>query len=159
MDEVHLHAADGRPRFLTCVLTERSAAYRNRTLWEIDQIRQEERIQKNAHAPRSNQGRVSAIQIIKDVVAQAEQRHAGQEPEKTSGRKRVKGIRTNRREERRDLQARDAFRSPGQDKPPSSGTVVPFLSGAPADEDYTLPSMPDIVRWIEKDGNDDDEQR
>ncbi|CAO3402370.1 Mu transposase C-terminal domain-containing protein [Azospirillum palustre] len=159
MDEVHLHADKGRSRFLTCVLTERSAAYRDRTLWEIDQIRKEEQVRKNAHAPRSTQGRISAIRTVKEIVARAEQRHTDQPPDKTSDHRRVTGIRANRREERRDLQAREVFRSPGQEKPPGAGKVVPFPTGTPTDEDYALPSMPDIMRLIEQDGDDDDGQQ
>lgn len=157
MNEIHLQADAGRIRFITCALTERSAAYRDRTLWEIDQIRLEERRQKNAHTPRSSQGKIKLLQTVKDIVARAEERHAASSPEGTSDRQRVRGIRANRREERRDRQAQEAFRT-APPTAPDTGKVVPFAPGAPAAEDYTYPSMSDIMRRIEEDRTDDDQR-
>jgi hypothetical protein len=157
MDEIHLHQLEsGRVRFTSCVLTERSSAYRDRTLPEIDQILREERRQKNAHEPRARQGKVTLLRTIRTIVARAEERYDARPQEETSNRQRVQGIRNNRRSERRDRQAQEAFRT--QPPPNSGGGEVAPLPGSPPEEDYTLPTMPEIVRWIERERGDDDQR-
>lgn len=157
MDEIYLHSDSGRVRFLPCAMTDRSAAYRGRTLWEIDQIRQEERERQNVHAPRARQARIDMRQAVKDIVEEAKARKAASPPAPESDRQRVKGIRANRREERRENQAREAFRfEPTSPRSPDPGKIVPFALNPPAEDDYSLPSIADILRRNKSDDADDD---
>lgn len=160
LNEIHLHDEDGgRIRFVPCVLTDRSAAYRDRTLWEIDQIREEENRVQNAHQPQALQGQVDLLRSVKDVVATAEAKHAASPAEAGSNREKLKGIRDNRRQERRKNQEREAFRfSPEPAKAPDGGKILPFATTPPADDDYSLPSMADIRKRLTE-GPDDDGQQ
>ena len=157
MDEIYLHGESGRVRFISCIMTDRSAAYRGRTLWEIDQIRQEERRRQNAHAPRARQGRIDLRQAVKEIVDKAETGIASMPAESKSDRQRVKGIRSNRGQERRENQEREAFRfRPASSPSPGASKVIPFPPNSSAEDDYNLPSIADIRRREkEDDGNDD----
>ncbi|MBF5096020.1 transposase [Azospirillum sp. INR13] len=159
LNEVYLHGTDGgRIRFVPCVMTDRSAAYRDRTLWEIDQVRQEERRVHNVHQPQALQGRIDLMQSVKDIVATAEAKHAAAPAEVSSDHGKLKGIRDNRRQERRENQEREAFRFgslPAKTSP--GGKVVPIVPQPPA-EDYSLPTAAEIRALLAK-GPDDDGQR
>lgn len=158
MDEIYLHSATGDVRFIPCTMTDRSAAYRRRTLWEIDQIRQEERQQQNAHAPKVRQGRIDRARAIQKQVAEADDWLAAAPVEKVSDSQKVKNIRANRREERRENQDREVFRFGQQDSANvMAGKVVPFAPNPPSDEDYSLPSIADILRR-QQEGKPDDEK-
>ncbi|MGR0189032.1 Mu transposase C-terminal domain-containing protein [Azospirillum aestuarii] len=157
IDEIYLHEDTGRIRFIPCGLTNRSRAFQGRTLWEIDQIRQEEQLTDSANQPRELAGRLNLTDAIKTIVGEAE----SMRPEVTaSDRERVAGIRANRQEERRENQAREAFRS--TKAPPESPTpdnVVPFTPNPPAEEDYSLPSIADILNRFGEGGDDDQGRR
>lgn len=156
MDEIHLHDADGgRIRFVPCTLTARSRAFEGKTLWEIDQIRQDDFHDDALAAPRQLAGQVNLTDVIQEVIGEAEAMRP--EPDE-SDRKRVTGIRDNRRAERRDSQRRDAFRRVAPSAT-DGGTVVPFPLAPPEEErNYALPSIADILKRFETEGGDDDER-
>ncbi|QCN97445.1 transposase (plasmid) [Azospirillum argentinense] len=159
MNEIYLHDEDqGRIRFIPCVMTDRSAAYRDRTLWEIDQVRQDERRIQNAHAPRALQGRMDMLQAAQDIVSAAEDRHAAAAPGGSDAEK-LKDIRQNRQQERRDNQDREAFRIGKDATAPTGGArVVPLLPKPPAEDDFSLPTAGDL-RKPRREGEDDDGRR
>lgn len=156
MDHIYLHEENaGRIRFIPCALTSRSRAYQDRTLWEIDQSREDEKRGNALARPGQLGARVNLADAIQDIVGEAETMR----PEvDASNRQRVSGIRGNRREERRENQNREAFRFTAP-PPPDGGTVVPFTPNPPAEEqDYALPSIVDILKRFDTDGGGDDER-
>nr|WP_295825951.1 Mu transposase C-terminal domain-containing protein [uncultured Azospirillum sp.] len=156
LNEVYLHDMDGgRIRFIPCVMTDRSGAYRDRTLWEIDQVRQEERRVQNAHQPQALQGRVDLMQSVKGIVAAAEAKQIASPVGTDSDRGKLKAIRDNRRQERRENQEREAFRfgSPPAKTPPG-GNVVPIVP-QPIAEDYSLPTAAEIRALLTRKPDDD----
>ena len=158
LDEIYLHGGAGRANFLPCAMTDRSAAYRGKTLWEIDQIRLEERQRQNAYAPQVRQGRINLNRRIKTIVKDATTNLAASPSAPDSDRQRVKGIRSNRRAERQENQKREAFRfGTTVLPPPDGGKVVPFSPNQP-DDDYSLPSIAEI-RQRQQGGLPDDDGR
>ncbi|WP_448208590.1 Mu transposase C-terminal domain-containing protein [Azospirillum sp. sgz302134] len=160
MNEVYLHDGDrGRIQFIPCAMTDRSAAYRDRTLWEIDQMRQDERRLQNAHQPRALQGRIDLLQAAKDIISAAEAKHAAAPAEPGSDRQKLKGIQENRRHERRENQDREAFRiGEVPAASPSGGNVVPLISKPPEEDDFNLPTAGEM-RKQRTEGPDDDGRR
>ncbi len=155
MDQIYLHDTEGgRIRFMPCTLTARSRAFEGKTLWEIDQIRQEDDRSVTLSTPRQLAGQVNLTDIIQEVIGEAEAMRP--EPD-LSDRKRVTGIRGNRREERRDNQKRDAFRR-ATPTATDGGTVLPFPPAPPEEDNYALPSIADILKRFETEGGDDDER-
>jgi hypothetical protein len=152
MDEIYLHEDTGRVRFIPCGLTNRSRAYQGRTLWEIDQMRQEAQRAASLHQPRELGARLTLTNTIKTIVGEAE----AMRPEVTaSDRDRVAGIRGNRQEERRENQKREAFRpAKTTSKPPEPENVIPFTPEPPAHEDYSLPSIADFWSRFDEGGDD-----
>ncbi|CAO3417831.1 Mu transposase C-terminal domain-containing protein [Azospirillum doebereinerae] len=157
MDEIYLHEDSGRIRFVPCGLTNRSRAYQGRTLWEIDQVRQEEQGAESLHQPRELGARLNLTDTIKSIVGEAE----AMRPEvTTSNRERVAGIRVNRQEERRENQKREAFHpAKAPSEPSASDNVIPFTPEAPAPEDYSFPSIADILDRFGEGGDDDKGRR
>ena len=157
MDQIYLHEDTGRTRFIPCSLTNRSRAYQGRTLWEIDQIHQEEQKAQNAYQPRELAARVNLTDTIKTIVSEAE----AMRPEvTTSDRKRVADIRANRRDERRESQKREGFHPiKALPEPMAPDNVIPFSSEKQTPDDYSFPSIVDIVSRFEEGGDDDQSQR
>ncbi|MBT3069572.1 Mu transposase C-terminal domain-containing protein [Rhodomicrobium sp. Az07] len=149
MDEVYLHDEAVRLDFIPCALTDKSRHHRGRTLWEIDQIRKDERRQDARHEPEALQAQVNLTDSIKAIIGEAEAMRP--EPTGESKSRRVKNLRENRRAEREDERAREAFRSPtpALDKKAGRGEVLPFRTGKPP-EDYSLPDITEFLRSFEK---------
>lgn len=151
MDDIWLHGQPGQPRFIACSLTDRSRDHQEKSLWEIDQLRQDARALFAAGRKRQTQGRVTLIDQIQSVVREAE----AMAPD-TSGiprSRRTAAIRSNRREERPDLQRRDALRA---ERPcqPEKAQVVPF-PGTPPVDDYSLPDITEILRRFSEEEEDE----
>lgn len=150
MDDLWLQGQPGQPRFIPCALTDRSREHQGRSLWEIDQLRQEVRDLVAAGRPQQTQGRVALIDQIQSVVKEAQAMAHGTSD--LSQRQRTADIRANRREERQDLQRRDAVRV---DRPPQEkADVVPFPGNLPPD-DYNLPDITELLRRFREDDEDE----
>jgi hypothetical protein len=141
MDSLWLHGEPGQPHFIACFLTDRSRVHEGRSLWEIDQLRQEARALAAAARPYQTQQRVTLINQVETVVREAE----AMAPVifGVSDSERTGAIRDNRQAERRELQQRDALRA-------AEGTaqqekVVSFPTALPADN-YNLPDITEILR-------------
>lgn len=157
MDEIYLHQKGGRTRFVPCAMTDRTADFRGKTLWEIDQIRQEERQERNADQPRERQAQINLNRRVKSVVAIAESDVRDANASQPSDRQRKKDMRKNRQAERREIQGREAFGADkGLPKPAEGGKVIPFAPAKPVNEDYELPSIADLPLAGGADGDDHD---
>ncbi|HYD30291.1 MAG TPA: Mu transposase C-terminal domain-containing protein [Azospirillaceae bacterium] len=154
MDEIYLHDNAGRLNFIACGLTDKSRHHRGRTLWEIDQLRQEERRQHRAHQPQKTQARINLTESIKGIVEQAQAMRDGAPTDGASDWERVRNIRANRREERREKQEQEAFRfgKPGAAES-EPAKVLPFP--APTQDDYSTPDITEILRSFNRDKDDD----
>ncbi|PWB84479.1 MAG: transposase [Methylocystaceae bacterium] len=152
MDEIYVHDESGRARFISCSLTDRSRHHGARTLWEIDQMRQEERRDRLNRQPQTRQARVNLADSIKNVVETAHAKRA--EPDGRPSSERTRNIRENRRVERRDRQEQEAYR-PARPKEEAQPKIVRF-PGAEPEDDYSLPNIGEILRNLKKEGKDDD---
>jgi hypothetical protein len=151
MDHIYLHHAKVGSKFVDCTLTEKSRHHAGRTLWEIDQVHQENRLQRRQMEPARLRAEINVIDTVKSIVAEAEAKKP--DTRGLSKAARTSSIRENRAEERRGLMRRDAFR-------PVSGehfeaTVVPFPCQQP-DDDYSMPEVCDYMPGLAVgEGNDD----
>lgn len=152
MDSVWLHGQPGQPRFIACTLTDRSLVHAGKSLWEIDQLRQEARALTASARPKQTQGRVTLISQMQAVVSEA----AAMAPDNKglTDKQRTRAIRDNRRAERQELQRRDAVRAEQPD-PQEKGNLVSFPATLPVD-DYSLPDITEILRTFNEE--DEDEQ-
>jgi hypothetical protein len=155
MDEVYLHDEAGRLNFIPCALTDKSRHHRGRTLWEIDQIRKDERRQQARHEPEALQAQVNLTDSIKSIIGEAQAMRP--EPSAESKSRRTKNIRENRRAEKQEEREREAFRSPARapEKRDGKGEVLPFPSAKPQD-DYNLPDITEYLRSFGDGGISDD---
>ena len=151
MDDIWLHGLPGQPRFTTCTLTDRSKAHQGKSLWEIDQLRQEARKLTASARPRETQGRVTLIDQVQSVVREAEDM-APDSPDLPHSR-RTSEIRTNRQEERQDLQRRDAQRAK-HNQQPDKAQVVSFPVTRPVN-DYSMPDITEILRRLSEEDEDE----
>jgi hypothetical protein len=142
MDNLWLHVQAGQSRFVACSLTDRSREDQGKSLWEIDQLRQEARNLITAGRPQQTQRRVRLIDQVQSVVREAEA--MAPDISDLPHSRRTSDIRTNRREERQDLQERDALRAERTHQP-EKAQVVPF-PGTPPVDDYSLPDITEILR-------------
>ncbi len=155
MDEIYLHDEPGRARFTPCALTTRSRHDRGKTLWEIDQIRQEERDRNADHDRPILQGRINLSNAIEGVIDKAKAKHAGQPPDTRSDKERVGQIRQNRRDERRSNQDREAFHFSRPEGEAGKSEVVPFPIAKPED-DYSAPDITEYLSSRDEEGEEDD---
>lgn len=124
------------------------------TLWEIDQLRKEDRRQKAKYTPTQRQGRIDPNRQIEEIARAAEAKRPDDNRPKAA---RLRDIRTNRAEEKAANRPREAFNlRPERDEP---ATVLPFgkTTVQPVD-DYSLPDIDSIRRHLaERDkGKDND---
>lgn len=159
LDEIYLHDDASPARFIPCNLTDRSRPYQGKTLWEIDQMRQEDRRIDRGQQPQALSGRVNLTDVIESVVAEAQTMKSASHAAPESDRQKIKGIRDNRRDERRSNQVREAFRFGSETSGEGGGKVVPFTPNPPPDEDYSLPSIADILNRFGEGGDDDQGRR
>jgi hypothetical protein len=150
MDHIYLHGQPGQPSFITCALTDLSRDFTGRTLWEIDQLRQEARRLAAPAGPQDLSGRISLIDRIQTIVDEAEAEAPAVKD--LTKRQRTADIRGNRQEERRALQRRDAIR-PERPSNPEPADIVRF-PGVPTSNDY---SQPDITELLRRFGEDEEE--
>ncbi|MFD1627710.1 Mu transposase C-terminal domain-containing protein [Azospirillum griseum] len=159
LDEIYLHDGTNPSRFVACNLTDRSRPYQGKTLWEIDQMRQEDRRIDRGQQHQALGGRINLTDMIEDVVAEAQAMKAASPAVLETDRQKIKRIRDNRRNERRSNQDREAFRFGPEASGERGGKVVPFTPNPPADEDYSFPSIADILNRLEDGGEDDKGRR
>ncbi|WP_018632645.1 Mu transposase C-terminal domain-containing protein [Neomegalonema perideroedes] len=156
MDRIWLRDPKGRGEpFLPCSLTERSAGMRGMSLWEIDQLRKEDRRQRAALTPRRRQGRINLNEEIERIAALA----ASARPEDPRSKaERLRDIRGNRAEERAANRAQEAFRPHLEQGEPAQ--VLPFKGEPkPAKGNYDFPDIMQARKHLEREkekGGDDD---
>lgn len=148
MDSIWLHGEPGQPHFIACTLTDRSRLHEGKSLWEIDQLRQEARSLAAAARPEQRQGRVTLINQVQSVIREAEAMAPDVSGLPDSARTRA--IRDNRWAERLELQRRDAVRANQPDNP-EQGKLVSIPAPSPADS-YSLPDITEILRSLEEEG-------
>ncbi len=151
MDSIWLHGQPGQPHFIACTLTDRSRIHEGKSLWEIDQLRQEARLLTASARPDQTQGRVNLINQVQSVVREAE----AMAPD-VSGlpdSERTRAIRDNRQAERKELQRRDAVRAEQSDGHEQGNAVsAPTISVA---DKYSLPDITEILRSFREEGIDE----
>ncbi|MEW5993087.1 MAG: Mu transposase C-terminal domain-containing protein [Candidatus Zixiibacteriota bacterium] len=150
MDEIYIHGARGE--FVTCALTDLSAEFRGKTLWEIDQIRRISRRMGAEHQPTEIMSRINLAQNFDAIVAEAEAMKADGPPPPASKRERVGNIRENRAAEKAANRPKEAFRLGGE-LPAKGGEVVRFPGGD--EDDYSLPEVADYLLDVGKEPSDD----
>lgn len=151
MDNIYLHGQPGdKEKFITCDLTVPCREHRGRTLWEIDQIRQEERLMKLAHQDVRLGAEVSLRRELGEMIDDA----AARKPDVRgqSKRERTANIRANRSEEQADLRHRDALRPEKQAI--EAAQVVEFPAASPTKRRTGPLTMSDYLRAAQRDGHD-----
>lgn len=153
MDTIWLRDPKGREDFTPCQLTGRSADMRSKTLWEIDQLRKEDRRQRGEHKAGQLQGKIDLNVRLEAIIEKAKR----ERPDETRSKaERVGRIRSNRAEERDANRKREAFQNSSAAAPRNSGKILPFGDASrPAIEDYSIPDIAHIrKRLSERDGED-----
>ncbi len=152
MDDIWLQGESGQPHFIPCTLMGQSREHVGKTLWEIDQLRQEAKSVARMQQPEETTGRINLIEQIQQIVTEAQSALANRSP--ASSRQRTKEIRPNRQVERTALQKRDALR-PERKQTARPADVVPF-PGIPAKKDYSLPDITEMLRKFRKDDQEEE---
>ena len=148
MDSIWLHGEPGQPHFIACSLTDRSRIHEGKSLWEIDQLRQEARSLTASARPDQTQGRVTLISQVQSVVREAEAMAPVVEGIPNS--ERTRAIRDNRQAERKELQRRDAVRAEQPDQLEQE-KIASFPTASLADS-YSLPDITEILRSFREEG-------
>lgn len=155
MDTIWLRDPKGQEPFEPCGLTNPSEPYRGRTLWEIDQLRKEDRRQREKRAPAQRQARINRNTEVDAIVAAAK----AKQPEDTRSKaERLRDIRGSRAEERSARRPTEAF-DLRADLAERSADVLPFGEvKPPARGEYDLPDMETLRRRLSgPDGESEDE--
>lgn len=154
MDRIWLRDPKGREAFIPCDLTTRSDVMRSKTLWEIDQLRREDRRQKAERAPAQRQGRINMSERIEEIVNIARAKRPDDDRPKAT---RLGDIRTNRAEERAANRQQEAFNLHSTPRGPAA--ALPFdKTASPPSDDYSLPDIDSIrQRLMEQDEGKTDE--
>ena len=155
MDRIWLHGKGSRPAFTPCTLTQKSEMWRDRTLWEIDQIRQAERRATAWSAPANHEAKARRNDRVRQIAdAASEATSAARDPSATKAG-RLRDIRASRSAEREALQKERAVVA--RHRPASDGQqVIPFAKPAEPDDDE--PSIADVKAYLRaqlEDGDDD----
>lgn len=152
MDNIYLQEEGDRIAFIPCALTDASADYRGKSLWEIDQMHKEDRRQVKASHPNQLSGQFSLSDAIQDVLDRAEKKtEAARAFNTDSDSKRTKGIRANRAAEKAANRPGEAFRFAKPEQPPA--TVLTFPRNQIADT--SEPDITEILHSLGEDGDDD----
>lgn len=152
IDEIYVQEDGERVRFIPCALTDASADYRGKSLWEIDQLRKEARRQVVASHPNQLSGQFSLNDAIQDVLDRADKKtRAARAFNTESDSQRTKGVRKNRAAERAANRSEEAFRVTKPEH--SQVTVLPFPGTR--FEDISEPDITEILRSLGE-GDDDD---
>ncbi|WP_308388904.1 DDE-type integrase/transposase/recombinase [Acidithiobacillus sp. AMEEHan] len=156
MDVIYLHDDLRQGKFISCTLTEKSRHHLGRTLWEIDQIRQEERRAGRNNEQHVQRGRINLIETIKNVMQEAQIMQTNAPNSYSSNRQRTGSIRENRRREKRDNQEREAFQTKRRREDAKiKGEILHFPTGK-MEDDYRLPDIAEILRRQNEEQGDDD---
>ena len=155
LDTIWLHGESPRPAFTPCTLTQKSEMWRDRTLWEIDQIRQAERRATAWSAPANHEAKARRNDRVRQIAdAASEATSAARDPSATKAG-RLRDIRASRSAEREALQKERAVVA--RHRPASDGQqVIPFAKPAEPDDDE--PSIADVKAYLRaqlEDGDDD----
>lgn len=143
MDSIWLHGEPGQPHFIACTLTDRSRDHEGKSIWEIDQLRQEARSLAASARPDQTQGRVNLINQVQSVVREAEA--MAPDVSGLSDSERTRAIRDNRQAERKELQRRDAVRAEKSDQHEEG--KAGSISQA---DDYSLPNIAEILQSFDE---------
>ena len=155
MNHVYLHREGGKLAFDLCSLTDRSRAYRELSLWEAEQ-------QQYRDKHRKANRRVEALLHGADADAEI-QRHVEAAERKCpmandeSAASRTGAIRDNRAREKQANRSGEAFRpgAPASDADAPRAEIVPFPAPpVAAEEDFSLPSIDEILGEGEGEGHD-----
>jgi len=144
-DTVYLGDAGDRLGFQVCNLTDRSRASRDLSLWEVDQLDQDEKHRKADRANKAPYANADLNAAIGKVVQGAIEKQGA--PTKTSAAERTRDIRKNRAAEKEANREREAFRPGGTvaEVGPAKAKVIPMpTSRKPPANDYSLPSINEI---------------
>lgn len=152
MDEIYIQDDTQHGRFLPCALTDLSAEFRGKTLWEIDQVRQTSRRHSAEHQSTELFSKINLAQNLEAIVAEAEAMKADGPPPPESKAERTGNIRGNRAEEKAASRSREAFRF-AKEHPADGGKVLPFPGAV--DDDYSLPEVTNNLRNHGKEPPDD----
>lgn len=125
MDTIWLRDPKGPTAFTPCGLTIPSEKFRSRTLWEIDQLRQEDRRQTARRLVMQRQGRIDHLAAIDAIVEAAE---AKRPKDGRSKAERLRDIRGARAKERAAQRPREAFDF--RHEVEHSAEVLPFDRGS-----------------------------
>lgn len=152
MDDIYVHEDAFGTQYVTCSLTDASADYRGKSLWEIEQLRAEGRRQIAGRSRDQLEGRINLNESIKGTIARAEKKtEAARAFNTESDSQRTKGVRKNRAAEKAANRPEEAFRFAKPEQP--SATVLQF-PGSRAD-DTSEPDITEILRSLGEDGDDD----
>lgn len=72
MDEIYIQDETQHGKFLPCAMTDLSAEFRGKTLWEIDQVRQTSRRLSAEHQPTELISKINLAQNLEAIVVEAE---------------------------------------------------------------------------------------
>lgn len=151
LDEIYLHDSRGAMHFHTCTMTERSRAYRQMSIWEIDQ---QQGLEKHASAKRQPRQQLASANLaanIEDIVSGAVKQKG--DPSTESAASRTKNIRKHRAEEKQSNRKAETFRfAPNKTVPAKSADILPFPGGIT--DDYSEPDITEILAKMVRDDNE-----
>jgi len=149
MDEIYLHDLRESLGFQICQLTERSRAYKQMSMWEVDQHQTNTQQISARRQPRQQLAVADLSAVIEDVVTAAVKQRG--DPATESAASRTKNIRQNRSAEKQANRQGEAFRfASEQTKSGKSADVLPFPGTSP--DDYSEPDITEIIGSLKKDG-------
>jgi hypothetical protein len=151
MDTIWLQGNIGRARFTPCSLMEQSRDHAEKTLWEIDQLRQASKSISRSNQKKETTGRINLIEQIQGVVSEAKAQQLP--PSNISNRQRTRDIRGNRRSEQASLRHQDAIRQESAELMVSANVVQ--LPGTPPAKDYSSPDITEMLRKFRKEDQED----
>ncbi|MBI5922891.1 MAG: DDE-type integrase/transposase/recombinase [Betaproteobacteria bacterium] len=150
LNEIYLHDSMAAMTFQTCHMTERSRAYKEMSMWEIEQHQMLTKEASANHQPSQQLAVANLSSEIECVVADAVKK-AG-EPPAVSAASRTKDIRQNRAAEKETNRQEEVFRFKTEQT--ESGQEADILKfQRPSDEDYSEPGITEIIKNLNKDDN------
>jgi len=153
MDTIWLRDLKGDEPFLPCNLTKPCEDMRGHTLWEIDQLRREDRQQKAAHMHGQRQAKINLTEEIDEIVRAAQDKKPKDDRSKAE---RVRDIRANRAEERKANRSREAFQI--SESSAQEADILPFdPSDSVEDDEYSTPSIAQIRQRYSEEHEDGDD--
>jgi hypothetical protein len=108
LNEIYLHDQSSLHHFQVCSITERSRAYCDSSVWEIDQMQMREKHVTSVHKEKQQLSVVDLSADIEEIVSQAVAKKDNYNKESATSR--TKNIRANRREEKQFNRQSEVFR-------------------------------------------------